>query len=74
MKMFHFAQILMELLPFGQSWFSLLEFTQICSNLWKHFQLHPNLNEAFLYCLNFMQLSKIYPNDSDVIQIWIKLL
>ena len=27
--MFHFAQIWMELLLFGQSWFSLLEFTQI---------------------------------------------
>jgi len=52
---------LMELLPFGQTWFSLLEFTQICSNLWKHFQLHPNLNEAFLYCLNFIAIIKNLP-------------
>jgi len=29
MKMFHLAQIWMELLPFGQSSFSLLEFSQI---------------------------------------------
>jgi len=27
--MFHLAQIWIELLPFGQNWFSLLEFTQI---------------------------------------------
>jgi len=29
MKMFHLARIWMELFLFGQSWFSLLEFTQI---------------------------------------------
>jgi len=29
MKMFHLALIWMVLLPFGQSWFSVLEFTQI---------------------------------------------
>jgi len=29
MKMFHFVRIWMELLLFDQSWFSLLEFTQI---------------------------------------------
>ena len=28
-KMFHLARILMELLLFGPSWFSLLEFTQV---------------------------------------------
>ena len=35
-KMFHLARILMELLLFGQSWFSPLEFTQI-------FQIHGNI-------------------------------
>ena len=72
MKMFHLAQIWMELLPFGQSWFSLLEYTQI-SPIYHTF-LTPNLNEVVPIWSNFIEIVKIYPSDSNYIQIWIKLL
>jgi len=71
--MFHLAQICMELLLFGQRWFSLLEFIQI-------FQIYGNIfNFTQIWmgvsiCSNFIKVIKTYLNDFDFIQIWIKLL
>ena len=74
MKMFHLAQIRMELLLFGQSWFSLLEFTQIFHIYGNISNFTPNLNEVVPICSNFIRIVKIYPNDSNFIQIGIKFL
>jgi len=87
MKMFHLAQIWMELLPFGQSWFNLVEFTQIFQFMetfltsskfgcfWmKLSQSAPNLDEIVPICSHFIEVDKMSRNDSNFIQIWIKLL
>jgi len=56
MKMFHLAQIWMELLPFGQSLISLLDFTQIfpiygnISNFSQIWISCPNLLKSHLDC------------------------
>ena len=51
--MFHLARIWMELLLFGQSWFSLLEFTQI-------FQISGNIfnfTQIWMKQFQFAQIS-----------------
>ena len=53
MKITHLAQIWMELLPFGQSGFSLLEFTQI-------FPIYGNISsftQAWMKLSQFAQIS-----------------
>ena len=41
------SQLWMKLLSFVESWFSLLEFTQIFSNLWKYFDFVRNRMKLF---------------------------
>jgi len=74
MKLFHLARSWMELLLFGQSLFTLLEFTQIFpiyGNIFNFTQIWMKLSQ---FAQNFIKIVKIYPNDFDFIQIWIKLL
>jgi len=52
MKMFHLAQIWMELLLFGQSWFSLFEFTQI-------FPIYGNISTSAQIWMRLSQFSQI---------------
>jgi len=52
MKMFHLPQIWMELLPFGQSWFNLLEFTQI-------FPIYGNISNSTQIWIKLSQFAQI---------------
>ena len=62
MKMFHSARIWMELLLFGQSWFSRLEFTQIFpiyGNIFNFSQIWMKLSQFAQISLRLLKCTQM---------------